>query len=259
MDHPEELPYLPQSEAEQNKMCYLLQSLTHPFPEVRADAITQLNELPPPIILQRLVELLADSQQIVRDAAAATLWSWAEQPHPVVNSLAFALRYLRDAIQGTDLLPLSNRDAWGAFYFLRQTRPMAHEIFNQWCLYIWCRSDPVLTQHGQELCLLHQRFGNFVGVPRQLIRHIGIKLALVGGEDALQTVREAIRITQGRAAAYELDELWADIENYLHEQINGDMGTPSLDLPTPSDLSFLFHPFCQTPQPMSQPYFLAGQ
>lgn len=252
MDHPEEFPSFPQAEPDKNEIEYQLQSLAHPFAEVRAEAIATQQALPTPTVMQRMVELLQDSSQIVRHAAAHALWTWAGHPHPVTNSLAFALRHLRDAIQGDTLFPLpfNNQEAWDSFYQLRNTRPDQYPLFKFWCLYTWCRSDDTLTQYSQELSHLHQRFGTFYGHPSDIVRHIGIKLALIGGVEAVETVREAIRVTEGHAAAHELDDLWNNnCQNDTHQPPSPHPDEP--DTPWPSSPTPI--PFISPGRPITKP------
>lgn len=248
MNDPEQLPYLTQPD--HDDIQYVLQSLSHPNPEVRAEAITCLQSLPSLTLMQRLVELLNDQDKIVCNAAADSLWSWSKLTHPVINSLAFALRYLRDAIQGSDTIPLSNQDAWRSFYYLRYARPAEYAIFNYWCLYTWCHSDKTLLQYSHELYQLHQYFGSFFASPSEIVSHLGIKLLLFEGQHAMGTVREAIRVTQGRNAAYELDVLWENISTRARLQCLSELETSptcallqqlplSLDSGTPTPCSHL--------------------
>lgn len=181
--------------------------LSHPAPEVRAATIRLVKSLNAVGIRQMLVDLLADSSSDVRSAAVEAIWDAAKSPDPDANSVAFAIRCLRDEIQQTGFIShMSPEQALLGLVLLGNARPERRADFNKWLVYAWCRSDEELAEYGYKLLHIYSQHGTFSGTARQACRQVG---AEIGSSGVMQALHDAILLALGPSAAKELETTWS--------------------------------------------------
>jgi hypothetical protein len=186
--------------------------LSHPDPQVRAATIQLVKEFDAIGISQMLVDLLADPSEFVGHTAAEAIWDKAKSSAPETNSVAFAIRCLRDEIQQTGQVSHMNpKVARQAFELLLSVRPDRKADFFRWCMYAWCRSDEHSAQLGYKLLDLHSKHRTFLGNAEEASRQIGSD---IGSFREMQAVHDAIRFILGSAAARELEGAWSGIGSW---------------------------------------------
>jgi predicted RNA-binding Zn-ribbon protein involved in translation (DUF1610 family)/HEAT repeat protein len=182
--------------------------LGHPDPKVCASTIPLIKDIRSVGIDQMLVDLLVNPSSAVRSAAVQVIWDRAKSPDPDANSIAFAIRCLRDEIEGTGLVShMDPRAARQALEALRDAHPERRGDFDRWMIYAWCRSDDDLANYGYELLRIFSEHGTFLDVGKKTAGQIG---AEIGSVRDRQVVQAAIQATLGSDAADELGTIWTN-------------------------------------------------
>jgi predicted RNA-binding Zn-ribbon protein involved in translation (DUF1610 family) len=181
--------------------------LAHPDPQVCASTISLIG-ISGAGIDQMLVDLLANPSSAVRSAAVQAIWDRAKSPDPDANSVAFAIRCLRDETEGTGLVShMDPQAARQALEVLRDAHPERRGDFDRWMIYAWCYSDDDLANYGYELLRIFSEHGTFLDVGEKTAGQIG---AEIGSVRDRQVVQAAIQATIGSEAADELGTIWTN-------------------------------------------------
>ena len=180
--------------------------ILHPDPKVRLATLRLTKDVwansPLP---QNLVDALADPSQDVRVAAAQVIWDHSPDAK-LETKVTFTLACLRDEIERTGITStMTQAQAQHGLEVLRNCCPDRRTDFNRWIIYVWCRRNKNLAEHGYRLLDIYGQQGSLLGTAEGETRHIG---RAIGNMRDRQIIHHGIRQALGASAAQELEAVW---------------------------------------------------